>query len=373
MIPFLIGGLGALGAVSYIGYKKRVRALEGPDLSRYGGPRPADFTPDPNSEGLLALNQYLIERFIEPAKTKQSRSDSLAEKRKMFDDGGLARSDPDTEYRTAHFMTDSLSGTTADGVQLDGEWTLVKGHDPSKRLLYLHGGGGTVGSAMSHRAITTALAKRTKAAVFAPNYRLMPENARRASVVDCRAAYDWLLGSAPDGKRAPHSIAVAGDSAGANLTLCLVNGLRHSDLRHADAVVVFSAPTDSTASSPSIRENFDTDLMLQPLIKPFLKLPRLLLLSGLKKISGYEPTHTDISPIHDELSNLPPTLMQVSTAEMLHDDSVRYANKLREAGSPVTLQSWSHVPHVFQMFENYIEAATQSLDLAGEFLNTHMK
>jgi acetyl esterase/lipase len=373
MIPFLIGGLGVAGAVSYFGYKKRVRALEGPDLSSYGGPRPADFTPDPSGEGLLALNQYLIQRFIEPAKVKQSRMESLKEKRQMFDEGGLARSDPDTEYRTAHFMTDSLSGTTADGVQLDGEWTLVKGHDPNKRLLYLHGGGGTVGSAMSHRAITTALAKRTKAAVFAPNYRLMPENPRRASVVDCRAAYQWLLGTSPEDKSAAETIAVAGDSAGANLSLCLVNGLRRSDLRQADAVVVFSAPTDSTASSPSIKENFETDLMLQPLIKPFLKLPRLLLLSGLKKMSGYEPTDPDISPIHDDLSDLPPTLLQVSTAEMLHDDSVRYANKLREAGSPVTLQSWAHVPHVFQMFENYIEEASHALDLSEDFLNTHMK
>lgn len=354
-----------MGAGLFVVYKKRLRSLEGPDLLQYGGERPADFSHDPEDKGLLALNKYLVDRFIEPAKTKKSRMQSLIEKRAMFDAGGLARSDPDTEYRAATFGSGD--------VDITGSWTLVEGFDPNKRILYLHGGGGTVGSDVSHRALTTEMAKRTKAAIFVPNYRLMPENPRSASISDTRSAYEWVLENGPNGAEKTQSIAVAGDSAGANLSLTLVNDLRRSELRQADCVLVYSAPTDSTASSPSIKANFETDLMLQPLIGPFLKLPRLVLLTGFKKISGYHPTDPAISPIHDELSELPPTLLQVSTAEMLHDDSVRYANKLREAGSPVTLQSWSHLPHVFQMFTNYISAASEALDLACDFLNKHMK
>jgi len=360
----ILGSLSAIGVGLFVAYKRRLNSLEGADLSIYGGARPADFTPDPKDEGLESLNKYLVQRFIEPAKVKQSRLDSLTKKRKMFDEGGLARSNPDTEYRQDSFMSGD--------VEINGSWTLVEGADPNKRILYLHGGGGTVGSDVSHRSLTTEMAKRTKAAIFAPNYRLMPENPRAASITDCRAAYEWILETGPDGPKPVNSIAVSGDSAGANLSLTLINGLRETDLRQADAVVVYSAPTDSTASSPSIKENFETDLMLQPLIAPLLKLPRLVLLSGLKKMSGFHPTDTAISPIHDDLSGLPPTLLQVSTAEMLHDDSVRYANKLREAGSPVTLQSWAHVPHVFQMFTNYISAASDALDMACDFLNDHM-
>lgn len=361
----IFGSLGVISAGLFIAYKKRLRSLEGPDLSQYGGERPADFSQDPHDEGLLALNQYLIDRFIEPSKTKKSRMESLIEKRAMFDAGGLARSDLDTEYRPVTFLSH--------GTEITGSWTLVEGFDPNKRILYIHGGGGTVGSDISHRALTTEMAKRTKAAIFVPNYRLMPENPRSASIQDSRAAYEWVIENGPNGPDTTHAIAVAGDSAGANLSLTLVNGLRETELRQADCVVVYSAPTDSTASSPSIRANFETDLMLQPLIRPFLKLPRIALLTGFKKMAGYHPTDIAISPIHDELSNLPPTLLQVSTAEMLHDDSVRYANKLREAGSPVTLQSWNHVPHVFQMFTNYIATASDALDLACEFLDTHMK
>ena len=282
----LFRSLAAVGAGSLV-YRRRLKALEGPDLSRYGGPRPADFDVPADSEGLDRLNTYLTENFIEPAKIKGPRRESLQKKRDMFDEGGRARTDPDVEYRA-----DKID---FNGKGVSGEWVLVKGYDSGRRLLYLHGGGGTVGSALSHRALTTNLAKRTKAAVFAPNYRLMPEHPRRASIEDTRASYRWILENGPDGPSRAKTVAVCGDSAGANLSLTLVNWLSRTKRRQADAVYVLSAPTDSTVSSPSLKENFETDLMLQPLIGPFLKLPRLVLLSGLKKMSGYRPTSPDIS------------------------------------------------------------------------------
>jgi acetyl esterase/lipase len=360
-----LGSSAVIGLGGYWLYKRKLAALSGPDLSIYDADRPVDFPVDPKTKGLAELNQYLIDKFIVPAQSPEGRNRKIQDKRRFFEAGGLERSDPDTEYRPATY--------NVDGVTITGVWTLVDGYDSTKRILYLHGGGGTVGSDISHRPLTTNLAKRTKAAVFVPNYRLMPENPRKASVEDCRAAYPWILENGPDGPEACRSLAVAGDSAGGNLTLMIANWVRETDLRKPDAIYVLSPATDSTAESPSIRENFETDLMLQPLIKPFLKLPRLMLLLGLKKMSGYHPTNPDISPIHDNLSNLPPTLIQVSASEMLYDDAVRYANKMEEAGSPVILQSWDHVPHVFQMFDNYIQAASEALDEAGTFLNTHLK
>lgn len=360
----LFGGLGVLG-VGAFAYKKSLQNLEGEDLSQYGGERPADFDVDPEDSGLKSLNQYLVDNFIKPAKSSKTRLEKLADKREMFEQGGLDRSDPDVEYRP-----DTIK---VDGHSITGSWTLVKDYDLNKRLLYLHGGGGTVGSDISHRPLTTNLAKRTKAAVFTPNYRLMPENPRRASIEDCRAAYRWIIGNGPDGQAKASSLAIAGDSAGGNLSLTTVNWLRSTDLALPNAVVVFSPSVDGTASSPSFKRNLETDLMLQPMIAPLIKLPRLVLLSTLKKMTNYSPTDVDISPIHDSLSDLPPTLIQVSTAEVLHDDAVRYANKLRQAGSPVELQSWSHVPHVFQIFDNYTTTATDALDKAASFLNVHLK
>ncbi len=362
---FHIPIIASLGLVGYIGYRARLKSLSGPSLAAYDEDRPVDFPVDPDAKGLAELNQYLIDKFITPAKSGKKKQGKIQDKRKFFEAGGLARTDPNTEYREDVVIMGDLS--------VHGAWTLVKGYDPDKRILYIHGGGGTVGSDISHRPLTTNLAKRTKAAIFVPNYRLMPENSRKASIDDSRAAYAWILENGPDGPSPSQSLAVAGDSAGGNLTLMIANWVRKTDLKQPEAIYALSPAVDSTASSPSIKGNFQTDLMLQPLIGPLLKLPRLLLLSAMKKMTGYHPTDPDISPIHDDLSGLPPILIQVSASEMLYDDAVRYASKMKEAGSPVILQSWDNVPHVFQMFDNYIAAASDALDEAGKFLNQHLK
>ena len=59
------------------------------------------------------------------------------------------------------------------------------------------------------------------------------------------------------------------------------------------------------------------------------------------------PRNPLMSPLFGDLSNLPPTLVQASDCEMLLDDSVRYVNKARSQGSPVTLQIWPEMVHVW--------------------------
>ena len=161
-----------------------------------------------------------------------------------------------------------------DGVSVKGEWTTSKNTDPDRRILYVHGGAFTVGSAVSHRAIIYNIVERTGCAVFAPNYRLMPENKRMASIIDTQTAYKWILENGPNGPAKAAKIAVAGDSAGGNLTLMLSNWTRDTGLRAPDAIVALSPATDSTFESPSLKSNFETDTMLKPLVGPLLKIPR---------------------------------------------------------------------------------------------------
>ena len=71
--------------------------------------------------------------------------------------------------------------------------------------------------------------------------------------------------------------------------------------------------------------------------------------------------------IFDELSNLPPTLIQVSSSEMLFDDSLRYVAKAKEHGSEVKLQTWNNLPHVWQIFDNFINEAHDALDEISKF------
>ncbi|MEL6370790.1 MAG: alpha/beta hydrolase [Pseudomonadota bacterium] len=338
--------------------------LDGPNLSKYDtGQFPVTFTPDPESEGAQKVKAYLVENFVKPAAGKGSRAEKLHAKRKRFDAAGARRSFPDIEFR------DDVA--KLDGLEVTGEWVLPPNADANRRLLYIHGGANTVGSALSHRAITTNIAKRAGCAVFAINYRLMPENSRQDGIDDCRAAYRWMVENGPDGPAPASHTAVAGDSAGANLTLSLINWVRDEGHRVPDAVVVISPPTDSTGQSPSIKGNFETDIMLQPLIGDLLKVPRSALLWLLWRGMKIPPSSPVVSPIYADLSGLPPILIHVSAAEMLYDDARRYAAKANAAGTDVTLQSWAHMAHVWHVFDEMLPEAHQAFDEINGFLKKH--
>ena len=234
-------------------------------------------------------------------------------------------------------------------VVVDGvpaEWVLTPGADPSKRVLYIHGGAFMAGSHRSHRNITNRFSEMMGAAVLAIDYRLMPENRRGEGITDCRTAYRWILENGPEGAGPPAHLVVSGDSAGGNLALSLAAWARDAGLRAADAVVAFSPSVDGTFSSPSIRSNISSDIMLGPLFGPLLKIPQAIRAWVYLMEFRFNPVNPVVSPVWGDLSNLPPTLIQVSEAEMLLDDSRRYVRKARASGSPAVVQSWPYMLHV---------------------------
>ena len=257
--------------------------------------------------------------------------------------------------------------TPVDSNGVHGEWVTAPGCDPSRRMLYLHGGGFVVGSPRSHRPLTARMAAATGGAVLALDYRLLPEHKRTDGIADARQAYRWLLGHGPggaDGKDAAATVFVAGDSAGANLALSLLAWIRSEGLQAPAAAVAISPPTDATWSSPSIRSNLATDYMLGPAIKTITRLPHTLTLWASWITSGIRPCDPLISPVHGDLAGLPPLLVHVSATEMLYDDARRYVNKARAAGSPAMLQSWNNTLHVWHMFPELPESAEALAEIA---------
>lgn len=95
------------------------------------------------------------------------------------------------------------------------------GPGPHPALMYLHGGAFTVGSKRTHRALAAAYASRGYV-VFNVDYRLAPESPFPAAVEDACAAWSWItdhaLGYGGDSAR----MALAGESAGANLALAVL-------------------------------------------------------------------------------------------------------------------------------------------------------
>jgi acetyl esterase/lipase len=251
-----------------------------------------------------------------------------------------------------------------------GQWVLAPGADPRRRLLYIHGGAFMLGSPTSHRTLTSRLSQLTGGAVLAVDYRLMPEHPRRAGIDDCRAAYRWMLDHGPNGAEAADAVFVAGDSAGGNLTLSLLNWVRDLGLRAPDAAAALSPLTDATLASPSLRANVATDPMLGPLFGPMARVPTVLLLWMGWLQTRINPRDPIVSPLRADLSGLPPVLLQASEVEMLFDDSVRYVNRAQAAGSPVRLQRFGHMVHVWQIFNPELPEAREALAEIGKFLET---
>jgi len=249
-----------------------------------------------------------------------------------------------------------------------GEWVIAPGADTRRRVLYIHGGAWAAGSPRSHRAITDRFSHLANAAVFALDYRLMPEHRFMDGLRDCRQAYTWLLNHGPEGEEKAEFMVVAGDSAGGSHTLSLLAWIRDNGVRQADAAVALSPSTDLTLTAPSNRDNIRTDALLGPVFGGLSKIPLPLLWWGTLAAFRISPTNPAASPLRGNLNDLPPTLIHASTTEMLLDNATRYAAKAKAEGSPVEVHTWQNMVHVWHIFSPLLPEAEQAFDDIREFL-----
>ena len=262
-----------------------------------------------------------------------------------------------------------VSAAGATGVP--AEWVIHPGVDTQRRLLYIHGGAFTMGSPLSHRRLTSKFSEMADAAVLAIDYRLMPEHPRLAGIEDCRAAYTWMLDNGPNSSAPASAVFIAGDSAGGNLTLSLINWIRDQGLRTPNAAVALSPATDSTMGSPTLKAHVETDPMLGPLFKKLTKVPRSVLLWIGLFTNRMRPCDPRISPIYADLSRLPPVLVHASHTEMLRDDAIRYVNRAVAAGSPVHIQTWNHSVHVWHIFHPQLAEGREAMEEIRKFLRAN--
>ncbi len=238
-----------------------------------------------------------------------------------------------------------------------GEWMRPASGRAAGTLLYLHGGGYFACSPQTHRPITGGFARRGFN-VFAPDYRLAPENPFPAGLDDAVAAYRGLLEQGVS----PGALTLAGDSAGGGLALALLFRLREAGEPLPAAAVLFSPWTDLACTGETLRTNSARDAMFSGEGMERATLPYL---------AGADPRNPQASPLYGDLAGLPPLLIHASDYEVLLDDSRRLAERARAAGTPVTMRTWPVVPHAWQIFP--IPEAGQSMDEAAEFLRTALK
>jgi epsilon-lactone hydrolase len=87
---------------------------------------------------------------------------------------------------------------------------------------------------------------------------------------------------------------------------------------------------------------------------------------------GHDLRHPLVSPLHADLTGIPPLLVQVGTAETLLDDSVRLAERARAAGVDVRLEAWDDLVHVFQAFAPMVPEAVEAIEGVGAFVQERL-
>lgn len=236
-----------------------------------------------------------------------------------------------------HPLPEGVRIENVDAGGVPAEWQIVPGADENKVILYFHGGGMVLMSPKTHRPLTVEIAQLTKMRLLSVDYRLAPEYPFPASLEDCVKTYKWVLSEGYEAK----NIIIAGDSAGGNLTLTTLIKLRDDKIDLPRGAVALSPATDYTNDSKTIFENAPTDPILAD-TGIFWWLTSFL--------AGADPNNPLLSPLKADLTGLPPILIQVSTTEMLYDQSTRFAEKAKAAGVNITLQEWKDMIHVFQGF-----------------------
>jgi monoterpene epsilon-lactone hydrolase len=239
-----------------------------------------------------------------------------------------------------------------------GEWMRSTRHSQgthARTMLYVHGGAHIACSPLTHRPITSAFAKQDWQ-VFAPDYRLAPEHRFPSGLDDVIAAYRGLLAMGIDAKR----LVVAGDSAGGNLSLALCLSLRAMNAPLPSAVVLFSPVTDLAWTGDSIRSNTNNCAMFAHQILP---------IGSELYLGEHNPRDPLVSPLYADLTGLPPMIIHAGEHEILRDDSLRLAERARQAGVSVEIKLWPTVPHVWQMAHQLIPEGRESLRLVNEFLD----
>jgi epsilon-lactone hydrolase len=243
------------------------------------------------------------------------------------------------------------------------EWEIPTGVPDDRVILYIHGGAWIICSPATHRNMVSQLARDAGMKVLSIDYRLAPEYPFPAALEDCLTAYRWLVGQ---GFPASH-IAIAGDSAGGNLTLATLLALRDAGDPLPAAAVCLSPATDLANTGESQRTRRSVDVLLGSTTRG---------VGSLKVIEKYAADHNVrepyLSPLYGDLHSLPPILIHVGDHEILLDDSVRFVERACAAGVDAKIVVWPKMWHVFQMHAPVMPESKESLRQLGAFIRLHL-
>ncbi|GAA1379077.1 alpha/beta hydrolase [Pseudonocardia kongjuensis] len=269
--------------------------------------------------------------------------------RDLFDGWGRVTGEPD-----------AVRYADADAGGIPALWAIPDGAPDDRVLLYSHGGGYVGGSSHSHRKLAGHLAQAAGVRALVHDYRRAPENPHPGPVQDARAVYDWLRAEG----FAPEHIATVGDSAGGALSIALPLQLRDSGAPLPGAIVALSPFLDLQATGATVETNAAHDALAS---KGMIEQMAAIFLGA-----DGSPTDPLAAPLHADPSGLPPIYISTGGAEVLLDDSRRFAAKVEAAGGDVTLEVVPEMQHVFHFLAGRAPEADASVRGIGTWLRKQL-
>lgn len=217
--------------------------------------------------------------------------------------------------------------------------------------LYLHGGALLVGGRHLHRSLVARIAGSSRMRMVVPQYRKLPQHSVEASIQDAMDAYTYALTLVDD----PRDVIVLGDSAGGFLTFMVALAARDAGFPMPGGLVALSPLIELDHIDRVVDRRPAGELLFTPrALRSFTKLVREAQLNN----GGAWPI---LGPSRADLLGLPPTLIQTSSAEILHQEALALGTRLAASGVPVEVQVWADAVHVFQAAAGLLPEAAQAI------------
>ncbi len=251
-------------------------------------------------------------------------------------------------------VPESVSVEPIELAGVGGEKVSPQACDATHAILYFHGGGYLLGSPETHRSLVAMVAESTGCPVWSMDYRLAPEHPFPAAIEDGTASYRALLETGID----PGKVVIGGDSAGGGTTVGTALMAKDQGLPAAAGLMLLSPWVDLSQSGASYGIHAERD--------PMVTKAGLDRMAGLY-LNGADGAQRYASPVLNDLSGLPPMLIQVGADEVLYSDSVTLAERAGMAQVAVTLETWPEMFHVFQMFHPLLEDARKAIQRLGNW------
>ncbi len=221
-------------------------------------------------------------------------------------------------------------------------------------LVYYHGGGWVIGDLDTHDGICRTITEKIRCITLAVDYRLAPENPFPAAVDDALAAFRWAAANARRLGGDPERVGVGGDSAGANL-----------------AAVVSQLAVGQGGSAPFLQALFfpPTNLSTETAsYELFAEVPPLYRSTARWFHDHYLPRREQRSDprcsplLADKLDSLPRAYVATAGFDVLRDEGIAYADRLRVCGVEVEHRHHPELPHGYSQMGRVVPEAAEAFD-----------